>query len=91
MISEENIWKFGGAGILTLLSGFALIQGVTIYTPTPLYIILFAWIIPPLAVVLMPICYVVVLHLGIKSPRFSLYVLILCLMFSALNAWSIYG
>ncbi|ATW02375.1 hypothetical protein [Sphingorhabdus sp. YGSMI21] len=91
MTSDENIWTYGGAIALALLSGFTVMQGVTVYAPLPFYIILLAWIIPPLAILLTPFCYFMVVYLGTKSPRFSIYILILCLMFGALNTWSIYS
>lgn len=91
MTSNENLWKYGGVISLVLLNALALTQGVvSIYAPMPFYLIILAWVILPFAIFLTPLCYFLVFHFGSKSPKLSLYILVLSVILGALNAWFFY-
>lgn len=91
MTSNEHLWKYGGVISLVLLNALALTQGTaSIYTPMPVYLVFLAWVILPFAIFLTPLCYFLVFHFGNKSPKFSLYILILSVILGALNDWVFY-
>ena len=82
----DMIWMLGGATLIAAVSSLILIPGVmNPAVPTPIYLVVLAWVISYGFIIVLPLIYIIQFRLFYKSTSFGKFTLITAIIISMLN------